>query len=213
MTNITYLAGEKLYRGYLALPENGKGRGILVLHAWWGLNDFFKSLCDRLAAQGMVAFAPDLNEGKIAATVDEAQQLIDTRDFSAAKITAEAAMQFLRGHPLVSDEKLAAIGFSMGAAHALLLNEQFPESYGKLVLFYGPSEMDVSASQARIQFHFAENDTWEPVESVKKMHAPEAEIHIYPGVGHWFFESDRPDAFDQSAADLAWQRLIDFLAE
>ena len=60
--------GER-FSGYLAEPAGGVGPGVLVLHAWWGLNDFFKSLCDRLAAEGYVAFAPDLYGGKL--TVDE----------------------------------------------------------------------------------------------------------------------------------------------
>lgn len=59
--------------GYLALPASGKGPGILVLHAWWGLNDFFKELCDRLAAEGYVAFAPDVHHGKLATTPADAK--------------------------------------------------------------------------------------------------------------------------------------------
>ena len=57
---------------YLALPKSGKGAGVLILHAWWGLNDFFKDFCQRLALEGFVALAPDLYHGKIATTVDEA---------------------------------------------------------------------------------------------------------------------------------------------
>ncbi len=66
----------KPVKGYLALPEQSSGPGVIVLHAWWGLNPFFKTLCDRLAAEGFVAFAPDLNKSKIAQTVDEAKQVM-----------------------------------------------------------------------------------------------------------------------------------------
>ena len=58
---------------HLAEPENS-GRGILLLHAWWGLKPFFKQVCDRLAAQGFTVLAPDLYQGRIAATIDEADQ-------------------------------------------------------------------------------------------------------------------------------------------
>jgi carboxymethylenebutenolidase len=60
---------------YVALPRSGKGPGVLVLHAWWGLNDFIKAFCDRLSQEGFVALAPDLFSGRIARTVQEAEQL------------------------------------------------------------------------------------------------------------------------------------------
>ena len=58
--------------GYLASPEKPHG-GVLVLHAWWGLNDFFKGFCDRLASQRFLAFAPDLHDGRVAKSVPEAK--------------------------------------------------------------------------------------------------------------------------------------------
>ena len=61
--------------GYLALPKNGQGAGILVLHAWWGLVGFFQDLCKRLARDGFVTFAPDLYHGYVAATLQDAKRL------------------------------------------------------------------------------------------------------------------------------------------
>src|SRR5437867_2104783 len=62
--------------GYLAIPKKGRGPGVLVLHAWWGLNDFFKGHCDELARAGFVAFAPDLYRGATASTRDGAERLM-----------------------------------------------------------------------------------------------------------------------------------------
>ena len=62
--DIIFNVDGKPANGYLALPSQSNAPGVLVLHAWWGLNRIFKNLCDRLAAEGFVAFAPDLNEGK-----------------------------------------------------------------------------------------------------------------------------------------------------
>ena len=76
---------------YLALPASGKGPGILVLHAWWGLTPFFKELCNRLAEQGFVALAPDLYHGPTASTVDEAQALVDSADWPKVAATVMAA--------------------------------------------------------------------------------------------------------------------------
>ena len=70
---IMFAAGDRTGTGYLALPDQEHGPGVLVLHAWWGLNPFFKELCDRLARAGFVAFAPDLYQGRTAATIDETE--------------------------------------------------------------------------------------------------------------------------------------------
>jgi carboxymethylenebutenolidase len=61
--------------GYLTLPPTGEGPGVLVLHAWWGLNDTIKAFCNRLAANGFVTFAPDLYHGQVADTIPDAERL------------------------------------------------------------------------------------------------------------------------------------------
>ena len=64
---ITFEASDRTGSGYLAIPQRGHGPGVLVLHAWWGLKPSFTAVCDRLAAQGFVALAPDLYQGRTAA--------------------------------------------------------------------------------------------------------------------------------------------------
>jgi carboxymethylenebutenolidase len=199
--------------GYLALPAQPTGRGVLVLHAWWGLNDFFKSVCDRLAEQGFVAFAPDLHHGMLANTVEDANQLLETRDRPAARATAEAALRTLHSHPAVRGEKVGAVGFSMGASYAALLDSQSPGSFAGIVFFYGEGGADVSQSSARFQAHYGEVDEWEPMENVKKMTAGNIEVFTYPDTGHWFVEQDRPDHYKPQAAELAWRRTVNFLAK
>ena len=81
--------------GYLAVPATGKGPGVLVLHAWWGLNETMKALCDRLAGEGFVAFAPDLYHGKIATTIKEAEALSGSLDEGKAKTDIAEAVEFL----------------------------------------------------------------------------------------------------------------------
>ena len=66
--------------GYLAIPPTGNGSAVLVLHAWWGLNDTIRAFCTRLAASGFVAFAPDLYHGKVADTIAGAETLSSTLD-------------------------------------------------------------------------------------------------------------------------------------
>jgi len=184
MSNMTFTVKDSVGHGYLALPEGGSGKGILVLHAWWGLNDYFKALCDSFAADGMVAFAPDLYYGKTARTVAEAHQLQDESDGALLQATAQAALEYFKGHPAVRGEQLSAIGFSMGAAYAMVLDEVFPDVFDKIVLFYGESYRDL-ASKARIQAHYGELDEWEPIEDVRL----------------------------PKAAKLAWKRVSKFLRE
>src|SRR5512142_862929 len=102
--------------GFLALPPSGKGPGVLVLHAWWGLNDTIKAVCTRLAESGFVAFAPDLYHGQVAATIPDAEALgsvVDTNHLQAEAEVVEAA-KFLSERAERSDRGLAVIAFSMG---------------------------------------------------------------------------------------------------
>src|SRR5512147_1372078 len=84
-------------QGFLAVPPAGRGPGVLVLHAWWGLNDTIKAFCKRLADSGFVAFAPDLYHGKVADTIADAETLgkaLDT-NFLQAKAEILEAARFL----------------------------------------------------------------------------------------------------------------------
>ncbi|HEX5840460.1 MAG TPA: dienelactone hydrolase family protein [Anaerolineales bacterium] len=202
--------------GYLALPSQPDAPGVLVLHAWWGLNAFFQSVCDRLASEGFAVFAPDLNEGRVATTVDEAKQIMDELDSSRKQAVVGAAVNFLRARPEVGKEPLSLIGFSMGAAWSLGLAGERPEDVGKMVLFYGVGEGDYAKMRAEILGHFSDVDEWEPMEGIRGVEADmraaglNPSFHIYPQLAHWFFEEDRPE-FDPAAAEQAWTRTLEFL--
>src|SRR2546426_2911913 len=88
-------------KGYLASPEKPHGR-VLVLHAWRGLNDFFKGFCDRLASQGFLAFAPDLHDGRVAKSVEEAKELHSKVDEGRMKGIVLVATEYLQSAPSVS---------------------------------------------------------------------------------------------------------------
>src|SRR2546421_11884608 len=94
--------------GYLAVPKSGHGPGVLVLHAWWGLNDFFKDLCERLAREGFVAVAPDLYDGTTASTIDEAEQLLSALNFEQAKTKVISTAEYIRDHPAVRGKGIGA---------------------------------------------------------------------------------------------------------
>ena len=208
--------------GFLAVPPTGKGPGVLVLHAWWGLNDTIKGVCDRLAGEGFVAFAPDLYHGKVADTIPDAEVLgsaVDANHIQAKAEIAEAT-KFLSERAGQAERGLAVIGFSLGAYYALDLSAADPEHIRSVVIFYGTQGdffSDFSNSKADYLGHFAENDEYESQSNVDNLEARlrgadrPVTFHIYPGTGHWFFEPDRPQAYNQAAASLAWDRTLAFL--
>ena len=192
---------------------------MLVLHAWWGLNDTIKAFCRRLAESGFVAFAPDLYHGKIADNIADAETLgsaLDTNYLQAKAEIADATI-FLNERADQADRGLVVIGFSLGAYYALDLAATHPEHIRSVVLFYGTGDGDYSNSRAAYLGHFAEVDDFEPQsnvdnleESLRRAGRP-VTFHRYPGTGHWFFEPDRSQAYNQEAANLAWDRTLDFL--
>jgi carboxymethylenebutenolidase len=213
---ITFDVNGKPANGYLALPSQADAPGVIVLHAWWGLNQIFKNLCDRLAAEGFVAFAPDLNEGRVARTIDEAKGLMSSLDGQRKYDVAMAAVDVLRAHLEVRKEPFALIGFSMGAAWSLTLASERPEDFHKAVLFYGAGEGDFAKIKAEILGHYSDTDEWEDIDYVRSMENEmhnaglKTDFHIYPNMPHWFFEADRPE-YDPQAAALAWRRTLEFL--
>jgi carboxymethylenebutenolidase len=207
--------------GFLAVPPTGKGpgHGVLVLHAWLGLNDTIKAFCTQLAESGFVAFAPDLYHGKVADTIADAETLgkaLDANHLQAKADIAEATM-FLNERVGQADSGLTVIGFSLGAYYALDLSNADPEHIRSAVIFYGTGADDFSNSKADYLGHFAENDEFEPLSNVNSLEESlrcagrPVTFHVYSGTGHWFFEPDRPDAYNEAAASLAWDRTLAFL--
>jgi carboxymethylenebutenolidase len=217
---IEFKAGDNKGHGYLSTPKTSKG-GVLVLHAWWGLNDFFKAFCDRLAAEGYTALAPDLRQGKVARTVDEAKKLMSEIDEGKTfPSIVLGGLDRLRSESSLKGKQTAVIGFSMGASWALWLSTQRPSDVKAAVVFYGayaePS-WDFAESQASYLGHFSPEDEWEPMEGVRaleetirKAHRP-VTFYFYQGANHWFIEDNQPSAYNPQAAKLAWTRTIDFL--
>lgn len=204
-------------QGFLAMPPTGKGRGILVLHPWWGLNNTMRTFCTQLSQAGFTAFAVDLYHGKLATTIKEAESLSNALDGMKARADISEAVDFLCDRAGVSDKKLAVIGFSLGAFFALDLSIADANRIHAVVVFYGTRPGDYSTSRAEYLGHFAEADQYESESDVNGLEnslraaGRPVSFHRYPGTGHWFFEADRIEAYNQAAATLAWERTLKFL--
>lgn len=203
---------------YLALPKNGlRGPGVVVLHSWWGLNEFFKKVCDRLAQQGFVVAAPDLYNGAVATTLEDAEKLSESLDREQALIKVVGTAEFLKTHPLVQGSRMGAVGFSMGASWALRLSMVEPKDIAAVVLFYGTGEGNFSLANAAYLGHFVPQDPWETDQDIQNLEdalrsaGRETVFYTYLGTNHWFMEENRVKEYNPQAASLAWQRTLDFL--
>lgn len=214
---VEFEAGTGRGTGYLAVPKTSAG-GVLVLHAWWGLNDFFKSFCDRLAREGYTALAPDLRHGVVAQTVSEAKELMSKGTPEVSRNEVLGAIEYLRSHPSAKGRRVGAVGFSMGAAWALWLSTERPMDVAAVVAFYGTEPTDFSKAQASYLGHYAPDDEWEPTSEVRALEekiraaGKDVNFHFYQGAKHWFFEENRPVEYNRNAADLAWNRTLEFLS-
>ena len=198
---------------------------MLVLHAWWGLTEPFRHICDRLAEAGFVALAPDLYQGKTTTTSEEAEAWADALLQEKERVLGDlaGAVQVLHQHvatPAAGGRgKLAVVGFSLGGAYALDLSVKEAEEVAAVVTFYcAYTGLDYSRAKVAYLCHFAEHDPFDPpkafVETEQEIKAAGRPVtsYTYAGTTHWFFEENRPE-YDAQAARLAWVRTIAFLHE
>jgi len=220
-----FQADDRTISAYLAEPEHSSGQVVLVLHAWWGLTDVFKQVCDRLAEAGFVALAPDLYRGKTTASVEEAQALATALNSDVERVRGDiaAAVQVLRQytatHLAEGHANLALVGFSLGGAYALKTSVTLPKEIAAVVTFYASYPgLDYRSAKATYLCHFADDDPFESVESIAEMEQElqaagrPATFYTYPRTKHWFFEENRLE-YDAEAARVAWERTIAFLHE
>jgi carboxymethylenebutenolidase len=208
--------------GYLATPERGAGLGLLVIQEWWGLVDHIKDVCDRFAAEGFTALAPDLYHGETAGEPDEAGKKMMAMDLGRAARDLDGAVDLLLGSDAVRGDGIGVTGFCMGGGLALVLATRRPDAVRACVPFYGvipwpEAQPDWTALEAAVQGHFAEKDAFFTPEKVAELEATlrdlgkEADLIVYPGVDHAFFNDERREVYDEGAARTAWTRTLEFL--
>ena len=202
--------------GYLALPKTGKGPGVLVIQEWWGLVGHIKNVCDRFAAEGFSALAPDLYHGETANEPDAAGKLFMALNIEQAEKDLRGGAKYVAEQ--ASTAKIGAVGFCMGGQLALFA-ATVNQNVGAVVDFYGihPNvKPDYSKLSGPVLGLFAEKDGFVTPETARQVDAEikkagkQSEIHIYPGVDHAFFNNDNKAAYNKTAADDAWRRTLAF---
>ena len=203
--------------GYLAIPDSGKGPGVIVIQEWWGLVDHIKEVCDRFAAEGFVALAPDMYHGKVTKSPDEAGKLMMALNIDQAERDLRGAIQYLLDHPATTGEKVGTVGFCMGGQLSLYAASK-NDKVGACVVYYGihPNvKPDLENLKAPVLGFFAERDAYvtpavaRELERKLKEHGKAVEIHIYPDTDHAFFNDTR-EVYNGDAAQDTWRRTLEF---
>ena len=215
----TFEVNGTTFQGYLSIPSVGNGIGVLILHAWWGLNRFTIQTCDRLAQAGFATLAPDYYGGQVVETIEEAKAVREKLDRKSTQKLVNHAVDFLSGLPSVTGSFIAAIGFSLGASFAIEVARSRNEIIKAVVLFYGTGGGKIEKINATFLGHFAEHDQWgahptkvKALEARIRLAGKSARFYTYPETLHWFAEADRPE-YKQEAAEIAWERTIEFLRD
>ena len=210
-------------KGYLAEPANkANAPGIVVIQEWWGLDDEIKAVADRFAQAGYRALVPDLYRGKLALEANEAEHLMGDLNFGdAASQDIRGAVQYLKS---TGSAKVAVTGFCMGGALTVLSACNVPELDGSIIWYGNPplEYVNAEAITKPILGHWALHDEFFPIAGVDQLEdklkqaSVNYEFHRYD-TKH-AFANPKADArglaplkFSAEAAQLAWDRTINFL--
>jgi carboxymethylenebutenolidase len=218
---VSYKSGDETVQGLLYTPA-GKGPfpALIVIHEWWGLNDWVKEQASSLSDQGYVALAIDLYRGKVATTPDEAHQIMRGVPEDRAKRDLHAAFVFLASQSNVKKDRIGAIGWCMGGGYALDVALQEP-ALAADVINYGHLATDPAAIEkinAPILGIFGAQDkgiTPDDVhkfgEALDKM-GKKIDLKIYDDAGHAFENPNNKEGYRAADAVDARQRTVEFLA-
>jgi carboxymethylenebutenolidase len=218
---VDFKANGQTANGYLAIPQQRSGPGVIVIQEWWGLVDHIKDVCDRFAGEGFVALAPDLYHGKTTKSPDEAGKLMMAMRIDEAEKDISGAIQYLHDHKATTGDKVGIVGFCMGGALALYTATK-NANVGACVVFYGGHpkvKPDLPHLQSPVLGLYGERDKGIPPETVHKLEqqlkslGKKVDVVIYPNADHAFFNDTRPTVFQPEAAADAWERTIQFFSK
>jgi len=218
---VSYKSGDETVKGMLYAPS-GKGPfpALVVIHEWWGLNDWVKEQASKLADQGYVTLAVDLYRGKVADTPELAHELMRGVPEDRATRDLLAAADYLRSRQDVNPAKIGTIGWCMGGGYALNLALNDPK-LAAAVINYGHLATDkatLAKIHAPILGLFGGKDRGIPPEDVKQFEATlkelgkDVQVTIYPEAGHGFENPNNKQGYRADDAADAWKKITGFLA-
>jgi carboxymethylenebutenolidase len=206
--------------GYLAVPAGEQGPSVIVLQEWWGLEEHIRSVCDRLAAEGFFALAPDLFDGQTTTQPSEAEQKLMALSMDKVEPQMCGAAEYLSKQPGFEGDGVGALGFCLGGGLSLWAAATCPQIAAAVTYYYvNPhGKPDFSKIEGPVLGHFGTADEFISHDEAKALEAElrEAGVDVtfnyYDGAGHAFFnETNRLGTYTPEAAQLSWERTVSFL--
>ncbi|HTS37704.1 MAG TPA: dienelactone hydrolase family protein [Candidatus Solibacter sp.] len=218
--SVSYKSGDETVQGVLYTPS-GKGPfpALVVIHEWWGLNDWVKDQASKFSDEGYVTLAVDLYRGKVAKTPDEAHEIMRGVPEDRAKRDLHAAVDFLKSQSNVKKDRIGSIGWCMGGGYSLDVALQEPD-LAATVINYGHLATDNDALKkinAPILGLFGAQDRGITPDDVHKFEASmkqlgkKIDVKIYDDAGHAFENPNNKDGYRAADASDAWKRTKEFL--
>ncbi|MBI4548298.1 MAG: dienelactone hydrolase family protein [Ignavibacteriae bacterium] len=220
-STVQYLSGKDTVKAFLCAPE-GKGPfpAIIIIHEWWGLNDWIKNNAKRLASQGYITLAVDLYHGKVTTSPDQAHEFMRGLPEDRAARDLQSAVQYLRTRSDVNAKRIGSIGWCMGGGYSLVTALNIPD-LAACVICYGRLVTD-TASISNIPCPmlgiFGKDDQGITAESVREFEATckkarkEIEVTMYENAGHAFMNPENKKGYRKTAAQDAWLKIDSFFA-
>ncbi|HYO91590.1 MAG TPA: dienelactone hydrolase family protein [Pyrinomonadaceae bacterium] len=222
---VQYKSNDLMIPAYLSRANRKRAGAVLVIHEVFGLNDHIKSIADRIAREGFNALAPNLfvrapepPPSSDSTNVAAIRKAANSIPLEAAIRDMQAGLDYLKTMKDVRD-RFASVGFCMGGGYSYQLSANSKDLAGA-VIFYGRTPIElVPKVSCPILGNFGEQDQGIPpgtvmeFEEALKKAGKEADIKIYTGAGHGFFNDTRPQAYNAAAAADAWQRSLRFFSE
>jgi carboxymethylenebutenolidase len=217
---VSFKSGDETVSGLLYTPDKaGPAPAVIVIHEWWGLDDWVKQQAQGLAKEGYAALAVDLYRGKVTNKQEEAHQLMMGTPPDRAMRDLKAAYAFLQGRSEVRKDHIGVIGWCMGGRYALALATEEP-TLGAVVAYYGAPPTDAAAIariKAPVLGNFGAEDKGPSPEQVKAFEAAmkaaskPVDVKVYEGAGHAFANVNNPwKGYREAAAKDAWSRTVAF---
>jgi carboxymethylenebutenolidase len=214
---------DDLVKGHFVFPEDMVETlpAIILVHEWWGLNDEFRALADRIAAEGFVVLAVDLYGGETAKTPPDARKLmlkiVENPQFAAENL--RQACDWVSA--TAGATQVGVVGYGFGGGWSLNAAMALPDQLDAAVIFYGQvsdNEQDLAPIAAPLLGFFGDADNTIPLDAVHSFELAlqnldkTFEIEIYPGAGGGF-ASPRNRNFDANLEAESWRKMLQFLRE
>jgi len=206
--------------GYLAVPAGGRGPATIVLQEWWGVDEHVRSICDRFAAEGFFALAPDLFGGETTTQPSEAQQKMMALSMDQVEKDMCGAADYLASQSGFEGNGVGSVGFCLGGGLSVWAAATCPDITAAVTYYYvmPHGKPDFTNIKAPVLGHFGTADDFIPEEDARKLESElreagvDATFHFYEGAGHAFFnDTDRLGTYDKDLAQLSWERTVSFL--